>query len=74
MTLEPDAVLRLQKERLNRNPACAYIATQHGIGMDYARRRTAHEPGNSGFLLARMVIDHMSKQAVLPPRPPPLIY
>lgn len=69
-TLHPDDVLRLQEETLGRNLASAYIATQHGIGMDYVKKTHAHEPvGEFWISLARMVIEHMSKQPALPPLP-----
>jgi hypothetical protein len=73
-TLDPEAVLRSQEETLGRNLASAYIATQHGIGMDYAKKTHAHEPvGEFWTSLARMVMEHMSKQPVLPPRRPATI-
>lgn len=68
-------VLPSQEEILGRYLASAYIAAQHGIGMDYARKTHAHEPvGEFWMSLARMVIEHMSKQPVLPPRSPATIH
>jgi hypothetical protein len=62
-----------QEEVLGRNLA-AFIATQHGIGLDYARKKHAHQPvGEFWISLARMVIDHLAQCPALPPRTPPTI-
>jgi len=39
---EPKRPLPSEEEVLGRNLAAAYIAMQHGIGMDYAKKRHAH--------------------------------
>jgi len=60
-----------EEEMLGRNLAAAYIAMQHGIGMDYAKKRHAHEPvGEFWISLARMVMDHLAQHPPIPPRPP----
>ena len=57
------------EEILGRNLAAAFIATQHGIGLDYARKKYAHEAvGEFWISLARMVIEHLAHNPVLPPR------
>lgn len=49
--------------------AAAFIATRLGIGLDYARKRHAHEPVEEFWLsVARMVIDQMARQAAPPVR------
>lgn len=46
--------------------AAAFIATQHGIGLDYARKKHAHESvGEFWIPLARMVLE---QNPGLPPR------
>ncbi len=63
-----------QEEVLGRNLAAAFIATQQGIGLDYARKKCAHEPvGEFWISLARMVIEHLAKHPAPPPRTPPTI-
>lgn len=42
--LEPKLPVPSEKEVLGRNLAAAYVAMQRGIGMDYAKKRHAHEP------------------------------
>ena len=60
-----------EEEVLGRNLAAAYIAMQHGIGMDYAKQRHVHEPvGEFWISLARMVMEHLSQHHRIPPRPP----
>jgi hypothetical protein len=57
------------RQALGRNLAAAFIATQQGIGLDYARKRHAHEPvGEFWLSVARMVIDQMAQQAAAPVR------
>lgn len=71
---EPTRPIPSQEEVLGRNFAAAFIATQQGIGLDYARKRYAHEPiGEFWTSLARMVIDHLANQPALPPRIPSTI-
>jgi hypothetical protein len=36
--------IRCAEEVLGRNLAAAFIATQQGIGLDYARKKCAQEP------------------------------
>jgi hypothetical protein len=63
-----------QEEVLGRNLAAAFIATQHGIGMDYARKKHADEPvGEFWISLARMVIEHFIQHPAVPPQTPPTI-
>jgi hypothetical protein len=63
-----------QEEVLGRNLAAAFIATQHGIGMDYARKKHADEPvGEFWISLARMVTEHLTQTPALPLRIPPTI-
>ncbi|HET6207553.1 MAG TPA: hypothetical protein VFD98_12145 [Terracidiphilus sp.] len=63
-----------QEQVLGRNPAAAFIATQHGIGLDYARKKYAHEPVGAFWVsLARMVLDHLAQHPSMPPRKPPLV-
>ena len=66
--------MRSEDEVLGRNLASAYIATQHGIGMDYARKKHAHEPvGEFWLSLARIVMEHFADHPPLPPRTSPTI-
>ena len=68
---EPKRPVPSREEVLGRNLAAAYIAMQHGIGIDYARKRHAHEPvGEFWISVARMVIDHLAQHPPTPPRPP----
>ena len=63
-----------QETVLARNLAAAFIATEQGIGLDYARKKHAHEPvGQFWISLARMVIEHLAKHPALPTRPPSII-
>ena len=56
--------------QLGRNLAAAFIATSHGIGLDYARKKYAEEPlGEYWISLARMVITDMSDRPAEPQRP-----
>lgn len=60
-----------EEEILGRNLAAAYIAMQHGIGMDYAKKRHAHEPvGEFWISVARMVMEHLAQHPPQPRRPP----
>jgi hypothetical protein len=64
-----------QEEVLGRNLAAAFIATQHSIGLDYARKKHAHEPVGAYWIsLARMVIEHFTQHPALPPRKPPIVH
>ena len=68
---EPKRPVPSDEEILGRNLASAYIAMQHGIGMDYAKKRHAHVPvGEFWISVARMVMEHLSQHPSLPPRPP----
>jgi hypothetical protein len=74
MEPEPTHPIPSQEEVLGRNFAAAFIATQQGIGLDYARKKHAHQPvGEFWTSLARMVIDHLANQPALPLRIPPTI-
>jgi hypothetical protein len=58
-----------QEVQLGRNLAAAFIATCHGIGLDYARKKHAGQPvGQYWIALARKVATDMSKRAVEPER------
>lgn len=71
---EPTRPIPSQEEVLGRNFAAAFIATEQGIGLDYARKKHAHQPvGEFWISLARMVIDHLANQTDLPARIPPTI-
>ena len=71
---QPKRPIPSQEEVLGRNLAAAFIATQHGIGLDYARKKQAHQPvGEFWISLARMVIEHLAQYSALPPRTPPMI-
>ena len=60
-----------QDVRLGRNLAAAFIATCHGIGFDYARKKYAGQPvGQYWIALARMVTADMSERAIEPERIP----
>ena len=64
----------LQEQVLGRNLAAAFIAAPHGIGLDYARKKYAHEPvGEFWISLARIVVEHFAQHPVLPPPTPPTI-
>jgi hypothetical protein len=72
---EPKRPIPCQEEVLARNLAAAFIATQHGIGLDYARKKHAHEPvGEFWIWLARTVIEHLAKHPALPLYNPPTIH
>jgi hypothetical protein len=74
MATEPTRPIPSQEEVLGRNFAAAFIATQQGIGLDYARRKHAHQPvGEFWTSLARMVIDHLANQPAVPPSIPLII-
>jgi hypothetical protein len=63
-------VRRKTKEvQLGRNLAAAFIATCHGIGLDYARKKYAAQPvGQYWIALARKIARDMSMRAVEPER------
>jgi hypothetical protein len=57
------------EQALARNLATAYIATEQGIGLDYARKKYADQPlGEFWISLARMVMEHVGKHSA--PAPP----
>lgn len=59
---------------LGGNLAAAFIATQHGIGVDYARKKYANEPVDELWMsAASMVIEHFQQHPALPPRTSPTI-
>ena len=62
-----------QEVQLGRNLAAAFIATCHGIGSDYARKKYASQPvGEYWIALARKVIADLSNrshQGAHPQRP-----
>jgi hypothetical protein len=65
---EPKRPVPSEEEVLGRNLAAAYIAMQHGIGMDYARKKYADEPAGEFWIsVARMVIDQLTMRPVQPP-------
>jgi hypothetical protein len=65
-----DAGLAYELE-LARNLATAYIATEQGIGLDYARKKYAEQPvGEFWISLARMVIEQLGNRGVPEPRSP----
>lgn len=69
--IESKLAIANHEEVLGRNLAAAFIATQQGIGLDYARKKLAQQPvGEFWISLARMVIEHLSQYSTLPPRPP----
>jgi len=71
---EPNRAIPSQEEVLARNLAAAFIATQQGIGLDYARKKHAHEHvGEFWTSLARMVIDHLVKHSGPAPHNSPTI-
>ena len=52
---------------LARNLAAAFIATSHGIGLEYARKKYAHEPvGDYWITLARIVTADFAKRSAQP--------
>lgn len=58
-----------QEVQLGRNLAAAFIATSHGIGLDYARKKYANEPLAEYWIsLARMVMAHMTNRPSEPER------
>jgi hypothetical protein len=60
-----------EENQLARNLAAAFIATCHGIGLDYARKKYAGEPvGEYWIALARKVTSDLSKSRVEPQRSP----
>ena len=68
MARRPTHPEQIEEQALGRNLA-AFIATRQGIGLDYARKRHAHEPvGKFWLSVARMVIDQMAQQAAPPVR------
>ena len=44
MARRPTHPEQIEEQALGRNLAAAFIATRLGIGLDYARKRHAHEP------------------------------
>ena len=72
MAHRPTHPEQIEEQALGRNLAAAFIATRLGIGLDYARKRHAHEPvGEFWLSVARMVIDQMGQQAAPPVRQGP---
>ena len=72
MARRPTHPEQIEEQALGRNLAAAFIATRLGIGLDYARKRHAHEPvGEFWLSVARMVIDQMGQQAAPPVRQGP---
>ena len=60
-----------EENQLERNLAPAFIATCHGIGLDYARKKYAGEPvGEYWITLARKVTADLSKSRLEPQRTP----
>ena len=60
-----------EEDQLARNLAAAFIATYHGIGLDYARKKYAGEPvGEYWIALAREVTADLSKSPLEPQRTP----
>jgi hypothetical protein len=60
-----------QEVQLGRNLAAAFIATCHGIGLDYARKKYADQPvGEYWITMARKVIADLSKRPTQPERTP----
>jgi len=60
-----------EEDPLARNLAAAFIATCHGIGLDYACKKYAAEPvGEYWIALARKVTADLSKSRVEPQRTP----
>jgi len=58
-----------EEDQLARNLAAAFIATCHGIGLDYARKKYAGESvGEYWIALARKVTADLSKSPVEPER------
>jgi hypothetical protein len=57
--------------RLGRNLAAAFIATCHGIGLDYAREKYADQPvGEYWIALAHMIVADQSKRSAQPEHTP----
>jgi hypothetical protein len=66
----PRAILN-EEVQLGRNLAAAFIATSHGIGLDYARKKYAGQPvGKYWIALARKVIADTNNSPVEPERIP----
>ena len=60
---------------LVRNLATAYIATEQGIGLDYARKKYTDQPvGEFWISLARMVIEQLGNRGVPAPPTPSTIH
>jgi hypothetical protein len=60
-----------EEDPLARNLAAAFIATCHGIGLDYARKKYAGEPvGEYWIALARKVTADLIKSPVEPQHTP----
>ena len=59
---------QIEEQALGRNLA-AFIATRLGIGLDYARKRHAHEPvGEFWLSVARTVVDQIAQYGAPPVR------
>lgn len=72
---EPKRPVPSKEEVLGRNLAAAYIAMHHLIGLDYARKRHAHQAVDEFWIsLARMVMEHLAQHPAMPPRPPLTIH
>jgi len=68
---EPEPPVPSEEEILGRNLAAAYIATQNGIGVDWAKKMYVHgQVGAFWMSVARMVIDQIGQHLPMPPRPP----
>jgi hypothetical protein len=63
-----------QEVQLGRNLAAAFIATCHGIGLDYARKKYTSQPvGEYWIALARKIIADRSHLDTQPATPTPTI-
>jgi hypothetical protein len=59
--------------QLGRNLAAAFIGTCHGIGLDYARKKSASQPvGEYWIALARKVIADLNQKSAQPTRALPI--
>ena len=59
---------------LGRNLAAAFVATSHGIGLDYARKKYAREPvGEYWIALAQMVKADLANRSTQVPTTLPTI-
>jgi hypothetical protein len=66
--LDPNRDSKRQHElQVARYLASAFIAQSHGIGMDYARKKYAHEPVGAFWIdIARQVIAHATESGGQP--------